>query len=138
VLEGAPAIVSAVSRYAIADTAKAAEMITPEVKAAIGTQPAPWFDASALRGPRGKLGLGSSAAILVASLAALELERRRELTGEALGRAVLEHALGAHRAAQGGGSGVAEALGLVPGALRTIICGPGPDAHVVTNEKEMP
>jgi len=35
-------------------------------------------------------------------------------------------------------SGVAEALGLVPGALRTIICGPGPDAHVVTNEEDIP
>lgn len=116
-LEGAPAIVSAVSRYAIADTAKAAEMITPEVKAAIGTQPAPWFDASALRGPRGKLGLGSSAAILVASLAALELERHRELTGEDLGRAVLEHALSAHRAAQGGGSGVDVAASALGGTL---------------------
>lgn len=114
VLEGAPAIVSAVSRYAVADSSRPADMVTPEVRTATGAERAPWFDASALRGPRGKLGLGSSAAILVASLAALALERDASLAGPALGRAVLEPALQAHRAAQGGGSGVdviASALG---------------------------
>lgn len=106
VLYGATAVVSAVSRYAVADTSRAAEFVTPEVQAAIGPAPAPWFDASELRGPRGKLGLGSSAAILVASLAALELAAGRASDDGALVRAVLERALAAHRAAQGGGSGV--------------------------------
>ena len=47
VLYGAPAIVTAVSRYAIADTGRAAEFVTPEVRAAIGDRCAPWFDANA-------------------------------------------------------------------------------------------
>lgn len=106
VLYGATAVVSAVSRYAVADASRAAELVTPEVQAAIGPAQAPWFDASSLRGPRGKLGLGSSAAILVASLAALELAAGRASDDDSLARAVLERALAAHRAAQGGGSGV--------------------------------
>lgn len=113
VLEGAPAIVSAVSRYVLADTERAAELVTPEVRAALGELPAPWFDASALRGPRGKLGLGSSAAILVASLAALALAAG----GRADDPTLLERALAAHRAAQGGGSGVDVAASVRGGTL---------------------
>ena len=45
VLEGAPALVAAVDRYVVADTARAAELVTPEVRAAIGDAAAPWFDA---------------------------------------------------------------------------------------------
>src|SRR5688572_33181913 len=77
VLEGAPALVAAVDRYALADEAREAPLITAEVRAAIAAGyliEAPWFDASALRADAAaggrKLGLGSSAAILVASLAA--------------------------------------------------------------------
>ena len=70
VLEGAPAIVSAVDRYVCCDSARPAELITPEVRAALPAgADAPLFDASALRAEGRKLGLGSSAAILVASLA---------------------------------------------------------------------
>jgi len=106
VLYGAPAVVSAVSRYAIANAARPADFVTPEVRSALGEAPAPWFDASALRGARGKLGLGSSAAILVACLAAQALAARSPGDDESLARAVLERALAAHRSAQGGGSGV--------------------------------
>lgn len=106
VLEGARAIVVAVDRFVYADTSRPAEFVTDEVRAALGEAPAPWFDASALRSGGRKLGLGSSAAILAASLGALELEREPELELEALRRRVFPVALRAHRRAQGGGSGV--------------------------------
>ncbi len=115
VLRGAPAVVTAVDRYAEADTEREPGFVTPEVSAALSRLPgvrAPWFDASPLRDERGKLGLGSSAAIVVASLAALEAERSGST--ENLGPRVIESALAAHREAQGGGSGidvVAAALG---------------------------
>ena len=67
VLEGAPAIVSAVSRYVSCDAERVAERLTPEVLAALPSGPFPAFDASELRDGGSKLGLGSSAAILVAT-----------------------------------------------------------------------
>lgn len=106
VLTGAPALVVAVDRYALADSARAASFLTPEVQAALGDRAPPWFDASELRDGDKKLGLGSSAAILVASLAALELATDPALSDDALCARVYERALVAHRAAQGGGSGV--------------------------------
>jgi phosphomevalonate kinase len=104
VLEGAPAIVAAVDRYVIADGDREAELVTGEVREAITRRwldRAPWFDASALRENDRKLGLGSSAAILVASLGA-----GARVLDEAMRRTLLERALEAHRAAQGGGSGI--------------------------------
>lgn len=117
VLEGAPAIVTAVDRYASADASRCAEWVTPEVEEALrarGVGKAPSFDASALREKGRKLGLGSSAAILVASLAAIELRDAPLLKDGELAERVLRPALLAHRRAQGGGSGidvVASALG---------------------------
>jgi phosphomevalonate kinase len=118
VLRGAPAIVTAVDRYAEVDTAREPTFVTPEVAAALRALPgarAPWFDASALRDERGKLGLGSSAAIVVASLAALEAERSGDV--ESLGERVLDAALVAHREAQGGGSGIDVAAAALGGTL---------------------
>jgi phosphomevalonate kinase len=106
VLEGAPAIVAAVDRYVVADSSRVTDASTPEVRAAIGPGPAPAFDAQALREGDEKLGLGSSAAIVVASLAALELARSGPLADDELARRVLAPALLAHRKAQGGGSGI--------------------------------
>jgi phosphomevalonate kinase len=106
VLHGAPALVAAVDRYVLADTARPAEFVTPEVRAALGEIPAPWFDASALRESGRKLGLGSSAAIVVASLAAVLAEREGVTDELTLRDAVFDRALVAHRSAQGGGSGV--------------------------------
>ncbi|HEY5376103.1 MAG TPA: hypothetical protein VIK01_20625, partial [Polyangiaceae bacterium] len=106
VLSGAPALVAAVNRYVLADSVYPAKFLTPEVLAAIGGRPAPWFDADDLRENGQKLGLGSSAAIVVASLAALELDEHADLDDAALCARVYERALVAHRAAQGGGSGV--------------------------------
>jgi len=117
VLSGAPALVVAVDRYVIADSARAATFLTPEVQAALGERAAPWFDASELREGGQKLGLGSSAAILVASLAALELASDPTLSDDALCARVFERALVAHRAAQGGGSGVDVAASAHGGVL---------------------
>ncbi len=124
VLSGAPALVAAVDRYATADAGRAADQPTPEVMAAIRKRPdvtrAPWFDASPLRtgGPLDrKLGLGSSAAILVASLASMELSRSPDLADERLAELVLLPALAAHREAQGGGSGIDVAASAHGGVL---------------------
>lgn len=118
VLEGAPAIVAAVGRDVIADSDREAERVTEEVQAAIDRgilSRACWFDARALRSEDGtrKLGLGSSAAILVATMVAVEglpdnEEDRAQLTGIARQ---------AHRAAQGGGSGVDVAASAMGGVL---------------------
>lgn len=115
VLEGAPAIVSAVNRYVTSDSERAAERVTPEVRAALPDGPFPAFDASDLRDGDQKLGLGSSAAIVVASLAAA---RGAEFTDDAaLRRAIEGPALAAHRAAQGGGSGIDVAASTRGGTL---------------------
>lgn len=139
VLEGAPAIVAAVDRYAVADTAKEPERITEEVRAAIDAgamKRAPWFDASALRATiEGvgdvKLGLGSSAAILVASLAAAWAADDR--TNDP--RSLFHAALAAHRKAQGGGSGVDVAASLFGGVL---VCRLGADASLSVQPHELP
>ncbi len=117
VLEGAPAIVTAVNRYVLADAGRPAQFVTPEVREALGDAPAPWFDASALREQDRKLGLGSSAAILVASLAALELAAQGSVADEQLYEAVLSRALAAHARAQGGGSGIDVATSTYGGTL---------------------
>lgn len=117
VLHGAPAVVSAVSRDVVADSSRPAELVTEEVKAALRPgQVPPWFDASALRDAGRKLGLGSSAAILAASLYALE---REATSGSelALQEELFERGLAAHRLAQGGGSGVDVAASTFGGTL---------------------
>lgn len=107
VLAGAPAIVSAVSRFVTADTSRPATFITDEVRAALAPgEQAPWFDASELREHDRKLGLGSSAAVLVASLFALELAREPTADRVQQLARVNARAVQAHRQAQGGGSGI--------------------------------
>lgn len=106
VLEGAPALVTAVDRYVVADSSQTATFEAPEVRAAIPTGPLPRIDVSALRRGDRKLGLGSSAAIVVSSLAAVMLDQHPDLTAEELALRVWEPALLAHRTAQGGGSGI--------------------------------
>jgi len=131
VLDGAPALVTAVDRWVTADASRPAERVTPEVAAALAAEPgeegAPWFDASALREGEEKLGLGSSAAILTASLAARELTRRGRLPDAELAELVLPRALAAHARAQGGGSGVDVAAAAYGGTLvyRLTLAAPG-------------
>src|SRR5690606_18277316 len=113
VLEGAPCIVTAVDRYVTADSQRVATHVADEVAAAMEA-PFPWVDVSQLRGNGRKLGLGSSAAIVVASLAA----RHPEWLANPAGREQLyERALLAHRTAQGGGSGVDVAAAVFGGSL---------------------
>ena len=116
VLEGAPAIVAAVDRYVTADTELVGDRLTDEVRAAGVTAPI-WFDASALRQDERKLGLGSSAAILVACLAAKSLEQFGSVPPEQLARRVFAPALFAHRIAQAGGSGVDVAAACFGGVI---------------------
>jgi phosphomevalonate kinase len=132
VLHGAPAIATAVDRYVLADSARAAEFVTPEVEHAIGRARAPWFDASELRQGGQKLGLGSSAAILAASLAALELERDPALSISELGARVLGRARRAHESAQGGGSGIDVFASVLGGTFRFELGPSGPSARPVT------
>jgi phosphomevalonate kinase len=115
VLEGAPAIVSAVNRYVLCDTEVAPERITPELRAALPDGPFPGFDASELRDGPHKLGLGSSAAILVAGLAAVRAPDFAD--DDALRAAIEAPALRAHREAQGGGSGIDVAASTRGGTL---------------------
>jgi phosphomevalonate kinase len=113
VLEGAPCIVTAVDRYVEADSSKQAAHIADEVRAAM-PPPYPYIDANELRSGDRKLGLGSSAAIVVASLAAT-------LPGECESRsarqALFTTAWAAHKRAQGGGSGVDVAAATFGGTL---------------------
>ncbi len=127
VLEGAPAVVSAVDRYVHCDSARAAERVTPEVRAALGASRAPYFDASALRADGRKLGLGSSAAILVASLASLS-EAGDDLS---LRNGIFAPALRAHREAQGGGSGIDVAASTWGGTLIATLTSDGLDLESV-------
>ncbi len=118
VLHGAPAVVAAVDRYVTADASRAPEHVPAEVLAAVEqglVERAAWLDASRLRaawpdGSTRKLGLGSSAALLVANLLVSPGSRAPEPFSAQWVRAAVH----AHRAAQGGGSGidvVASALG---------------------------
>lgn len=142
VLDGAPAVVAAVDRYVVADTGRDAPVTTAEVAAAIrlGHLPAAvWFDASALRttaadgsGADRKLGLGSSAAIVVASLGAWHLQAGRD--ERQLADAVLEAALAAHRAAQGGGSGIDVAASCHGGVLRCRLAAEGDGLQVAPTQ----
>jgi phosphomevalonate kinase len=122
VLEGAPAIVSAVDRYVVSDSERPAELVTPEVRAAFGDLPVPYFDATALRAQERKLGLGSSAAILVASLAAAR--GRADQPEDELRRHIEPLALRAHRRAQAGGSGIDVAASVWGGTLIATRNGP--------------
>lgn len=120
VLEGAPAIVAAVDRYVVATLSRPASYFAKEVSAALEAAPyqgysAPDYDVSALREGDRKLGLGSSAAILAASLAALPPTDLESAAGR---QALFEHALNAHRKAQGGGSGIDVAASTFGGTLR--------------------
>ncbi len=137
VLEGAPALVTAVDRYVDVDSSRSAEFVSPEVRAALGQQGAPWFDASALREGEHKLGLGSSAAILVASLAAVELESAPAMSDRELQSIVFERALAAHHAAQGGGSGVDVAASVYGGTLVFTRAASGPEASAVRLPDEL-
>lgn len=125
VLAGAPALVTAVDRYAVASRAGPPTFRAEEVEVALAELKTeflaghpgatelptalahPHLDVAELRRGKGdesqKLGIGSSAAIVVAGLALILAEQRGSPAPLAEIRA---RALRAHRHAQGGGSGV--------------------------------
>ncbi len=117
VLEGAPAIVLGTSRGAYADASRTSSSPTPEVRAALGDVAAPHVDASSLFLDSRKLGLGASAAIVVASLAAGESARGVDLSDAGIRRALFDRARAAHAIAQDGGSGVDVAASVYGGVL---------------------
>ncbi|MBK6691227.1 MAG: hypothetical protein IPG50_03345 [Myxococcales bacterium] len=132
VLEGAPAIVAAVDRYAVADGARSTDAPTHEVRAAMAG-PWPECDVSALQHDGNKLGLGSSAAALVATLGAAHLARERgaDLHDGAVRASIFSDARRAHAAAQNGGSGVDVAASTYGGVLRYALLGRVPSLVAV-------
>jgi len=106
VLAGAPAIVMAVDRYAVADASS-----TPA-------------DVRALHDETGrKLGLGSSAAATVAQLGARALAKGDDPRDPAVRDRLFRAARAEHARAQGGGSGVDVAASVYGGVLRYAIDG---------------
>jgi phosphomevalonate kinase len=102
VLEGAPAIVVAVDRYAVVDVASPDDV-----------------DVRALHDEAGrKLGLGSSAASMVASQAARAVARGEDPTDPLVRATLFRGVREAHAHAQKGGSGVDVAAAVHGGALR--------------------
>lgn len=130
VLEGAPAVLTAIDRRAVARFGGRALRVSPVV-AAVFEEVHARFPAGAIarsdeapiavetrgfaRG-RAKLGLGSSAAVAVAATALLLA--RAEATAGVPGERILEIALAAHRTAQGGrGSGADVAAAVLGGTI---------------------
>ncbi len=115
VLDGSPALVAAVNRYAIADGALTDDSPMEEVRAALENPP--HVDVTQLREGDNKLGLGSSAAATVAALAVREAERGAELSESTTRERLMRQAWDAHARVQGGGSGVDVAASTFGGAL---------------------
>jgi phosphomevalonate kinase len=113
VLEGAPAIVCAVDRYAYAEDRDGAT--TREVSAAL--DPAPAIDASALEDRGQKLGLGSSAAALVAALGLQRAQAGDDLGADGVRSEIFERAREVHARVQNGGSGIDVAASTFGGVL---------------------
>ena len=112
VLDGAPAIVAAVDRYALADDRGAA---------------ASHVDVSALHDDRGqKLGLGSSAASIVATLGLRAHGRGEDLRSAPARAGIFRAAREAHAKEQNGGSGVDIAASVFGGILRYALGRSGP------------
>jgi phosphomevalonate kinase len=115
VLEGAPALVVAVDRYAVARSEPVDDAPAREIAAAFPRGGAPTVDTSSLYHGETKLGLGSSAAALVAAVAAADLRDGAEVLDK---KAIFLRARDAHQRAQGGGSGVDVAASTFGGVLR--------------------
>jgi phosphomevalonate kinase len=123
VLEGSPALVMAIDRYVVADDARRGSP-SPEIAAAMPAEEAPYVDASALFNGDKKLGLGSSAAGVVAALGVVAASRGEDLGNAATRKSLFEKARAAHARAQSGGSGVDIAASVYGGVLRYELGGP--------------
>lgn len=125
VLEGAPSLVVAVDRGAIASSDLWGPPRSAELSAAFSTAHAPSIDVSAMLRDGRKLGLGASAASLVAALALVEAQAGADLEDDATRLRVFLAARRAHAVAQGGGSGVDIAASVYGGLLRYELGGDG-------------
>lgn len=125
VLHGAPALVAAVSRGAVANGARSSPP-SREVEAALGPGMAPFVDVHELFEGDRKLGLGASAAALVATLGVLALERGKDVSQVSVKKEIFEMARAAHARAQGGGSGVDVAASVFGGTLAYTLAEGGP------------
>ena len=130
VLEGAPALVCAVDRYAVAREASAST-VSAEVAAAFGAEAPPSVDVSALSRGGEKLGLGGSAAAVVAALGYRSASRGEDLRSAPVRDAIFRDARGAHARVQGGGSGVDIAASVYGGVLRYTLEGDRPSVAPV-------
>jgi phosphomevalonate kinase len=123
VLEGAPAVVVAVDRHAYADDAPAVpsgRAPMREVVEAFEGAPPPDVDVSGLHaeGGGGKLGLGSSAAALVAALGIKARRQGADLADASVRGVLFVAARAIHARVQAGGSGVDVAASTFGGVLR--------------------
>lgn len=128
VLEGAPANVAAVNRWAMA-RAVPAQDASPEVRLAaarmaqfLGLADAspPEVDVSTLSQDGRKLGLGSSAAAAVAAAGAIALRAGRTSIDAEIRQTLYEAATRGHAEAQGGGSGADVAASTMGGVVRFV------------------
>ncbi|HEX7667566.1 MAG TPA: hypothetical protein VF407_23700 [Polyangiaceae bacterium] len=124
VLEGAPAVVIAVDRHARAEIGKKPERVSAEVAEALGDK-AMFCDSSALYEGEKKLGLGSSAAVLVASLGADWIARGNALDDDGRSR-IFFRARDVHARVQNGGSGFDLAASTYGGCIRYTLHGGKP------------
>jgi phosphomevalonate kinase len=147
VLDGAEAVVAAVDRYAIADTARQGSRQSPELREAFPDEQdrPPFVDTSSMWTKDRKIGLGSSSAALVAALGAhvFDLhglggpELRRSVDIDVLRDAILHRAYAAHRRAQGGGSGIDVCACTYGGVLACTIA-EAPDTAPATTPLTLP
>jgi phosphomevalonate kinase len=127
VLDGAPATVVAVDRYAVADAWRRSRASAPEIDLAFDGAPAPETDVSAQQDASGrKLGIGSSASALVAALAADALANGEDVASTAVRARIFAAARAAHARAQNGGSGIDVAASVYGGVLRYAVVGGTP------------
>ncbi len=117
VLDGTPAIVCAVDRYAHAFEGIAIGEAPAEVRAL--ERPCA-IDVRELAQGGMKLGLGSSAAALVAAMALRAAERGEDPTSVSVRRTIFVGAREVHARVQGGGSGVDVAASTFGGVLRYV------------------
>jgi phosphomevalonate kinase len=117
VLEGAPALVMAIERLAVADGEVLDLTPTREVRAAYPGEAPPHVDLRALHDGDRKLGLGSSAAALVAALGVRAASRKEDLSAPDVRRRLVDEAYAVHQSVQGGGSGVDIAASVHGGTL---------------------
>jgi phosphomevalonate kinase len=130
VLEGARAIVVAVDRGAVAGEGTFDYGRSPEL-GALGLPAVPMDAARMFQGDH-KLGLGASAALVVARLAHHHALAGADLRSQALRRELLAQGMDAHQRAQQGGSGIDVAASVYGGALSFRRGAPAPHTQALT------